>query len=120
METIFLYSIGTIFGVFLIYILGISIAPYLPDSVKNDHFECGLPPSSEMPQKANFNYFSFAIMFIVIDMAGLFFSIFIFTENRETLINLAIFSLILFVALSFAMKEYNRINTKNSKKRERI
>ncbi len=106
METVILYALGTFSGIFMIYLLGIMVAPYKPNKIKNDHFECGLPASSDVPQKANFNYFIFAIMFIIIDMAGLFFSLFVFSDNTHALKITAIFSGILFIAVTVAMKEY--------------
>jgi len=97
---------GLIGGIFLLYLLGIIVAPFNPGEVKNDHFECGLPPSSEMPTKANFNYFIFAIAFIVFDMAGLFFSLFVFANNPKALNWAMVFGVLLFAAITISMKEY--------------
>jgi len=106
METILIYASGILAGVLLLYFLGIIVAPFNPGEVKNDHFECGLPPSSEVPMKANFGYFIFAIAFIVFDMAGLFFSLFVFADNEISLQWAAVFGLLLFVAITISMKEY--------------
>jgi len=106
MVAILLFAIGILVGVFLLYLLGIIVAPYNPDEIKTDHFECGLPPSSEVPLKANFNYFIFAIAFIVFDMAGLFFSLFVFSSNPEALKIGIGFGLLLFTAITISMKEY--------------
>ncbi|EDM23228.1 NADH-quinone oxidoreductase subunit A [Caminibacter mediatlanticus TB-2] len=106
METILIYSAGLVAGVLLLYFLGIAVAPYNPGEIKNDHFECGLPPSSEVPLKANFGYFIFAIAFIVFDMAGLFFSLFVFADNEKALLWAMIFGILLFVAITVSMKEY--------------
>jgi len=106
MSTVLIFAVGITLGVLLLYLLGISIAPYRPGDVKNDHFECGLPPSSEVPMKANFGYFIFAIAFIVFDMAGLFFSLFVFSESKEALNMAMIFGLLLFAAITVSMKEY--------------
>ncbi len=107
-ETVFLYTLGTFVGIVAIYLLGTMVSPLRPNLVKNDHFECGLPASSSQPTKANFGYFIFAIMFIVIDMAGMFFSLFVFSKDNHALMIAAIFAGILFVALSVAMKEYRK------------
>jgi NADH-quinone oxidoreductase subunit A len=107
-ETVFLYALGSFLGVFAIYLLGVFVSPFRPNRIKNDHFECGLPSSSSMAQKANFGYFVFAILFIVIDMAGLFFSLFVFSNNTHALTMAALLAGILFVALSISMKEYKR------------
>ncbi|MRJ06723.1 MAG: NADH:ubiquinone oxidoreductase subunit A [Epsilonproteobacteria bacterium] len=109
MGIVALFAVGIFLGVVLLYILGISVAPYNPDEVKTDHFECGLPPSSEVPMKANFNYFIFAIAFIVFDMAGLFFSLFVFADNPNALKWGIGFGLLLFLALMISMKEYRNV-----------
>jgi NADH-quinone oxidoreductase subunit A len=106
MSTILIFVVGLLAGVVLLYLLGIGVAPYSPDSVKVDHFECGLPPSSEVPKKANFNYFIFAIAFIVFDMAGLFFSLFAFSESKTAMGWSIVFGLLLFAAITISMKEY--------------
>ena len=106
METIIIYAAGILAGVLLLYFLGIAVAPFNPGEVKNDHFECGLPPSSEVPMKANFGYFIFAIAFIVFDMAGLFFSLFVFADNPDALQWAMVFGLLLFAAITVSMKEY--------------
>ena len=109
METIVIFALGTLIGVMGLYFLSISVAPYNPNEIKNDHFECGLPPSSDVPQKAKFQYFIFAIAFIIFDMAGLFFSLFAFSDNKETLTIAAIFGFLLFIAISIGMKEYRHV-----------
>ena len=112
MGTILVYAAGIVAGVFLLYLIGISIAPLNPSDIKNDHFECGLPPSSEVPMKANFGYFIFAIAFIVFDMAGLFFSLFVFADSKEALNWAMVFGILLFAAITISMKEYR--NAKNT------
>jgi NADH-quinone oxidoreductase subunit A len=112
METILLYALGIFGGVFVLYLLGIMVAPYAPNDVKNDHFECGLPPSSEVPLKANFGYFIFAIAFIIFDMSGLFFSLFVFDSSEYALKIAMVFGVLLFAAITISMKEYR--HAKNS------
>ncbi len=106
MDIVLIYATGIGVGVIVLYLLGISVAPYKPNDIKNDHFECGLPPSSEVPLKANFGYFIFAIAFIVFDMAGLFFSLFVFADSKDAMKMAMIFGLLLFVAITVSMKEY--------------
>ena len=89
-----------------LYILGVLVAPYKPSKVKNEHFECGLPPSSSTPKKANFGFFMFAIMFIVADMTGLFFSLFVYAKDTHSQVIAAIFALIIASSVMIAMKEY--------------
>jgi len=106
MGTIMFFAAGILFGVILLYLIGIAVAPLNPSEIKNDHFECGLPPSSEVPMKANFGYFIFAIAFIVFDMAGLFFSLFVFADTTEALNWAMVFGILLFAAITISMKEY--------------
>jgi len=111
METVLLYALGILGGVFVLYLLGIMVAPYKPNDVKNDHFECGLPPSSEVPMKANFGYFIFAIAFIIFDMSGLFFSLFVFDGTAYSLKIAMVFGVLLFAAITISMKEYRHVKS---------
>ena len=106
MDNFFLYFIVATLAIFLIYFIGISIAPYKPEKVKSEHFECGLPPSSELPKRANFGFFVYAIIFVVVDMAGLFFTLFVFSNDAHSYKIASIFALILALGVSVAMKEF--------------
>jgi NADH-quinone oxidoreductase subunit A len=106
MGTVLFFAAGILLGIILLYLLGIAVAPLNPTEIKNDHFECGLPPSSEVPMKANFGYFIFAIAFIVFDMAGLFFSLFVFSNSKDALNWAMVFGILLFAAITISMKEY--------------
>ena len=101
------YGIGVTTAVLILYIIGLVLAPFKPDSVKNDHFECGLPASSSKPKKANFNFFVYAVMFIAADMTGLFFTLFVYGESKHSMIIASIFALVMAVGIIIAMKEYN-------------
>ncbi len=89
------------------YLFGIILAPYKPDDIKNTHFECGLPATKSKPKKANFSFFIYAIMFVVVDMTGLFFSLFVYAKSTHSLIIAGIFALIMAVVISIAMREFN-------------
>jgi len=93
-------------GILILYVVGILIAPYAPDKMKNTHFECGLPASSSNPKKANFGFFMFAIMFVIADMTGLFFSLFVYANDRHAQTIAAVFALIIALAITIGMKEY--------------
>ena len=94
------------FTVFVLYFIGILLAPYAPSKIKNEHFECGLPASSSQPKKANFSFFMFAIMFIIADMTGLFLTLFIYATTLHAQIIAIIFATIMAIAITLAMKEY--------------
>ncbi len=104
-ETFIIYSIGIMFSVFTIYFIGVLLAPFAPDSIKNEHFECGLPASSSTPKRANFGFFMFAIMFIVADMTGLFFTLFVYADNLHAQIIATVFALIMALVIGISMKE---------------
>lgn len=106
-ETFIIYAIGISLSVFFLYFIGILFAPFAPDGVKTDHFECGLPASSSTPKKANFGFFMFAIMFIVADMTGLFFTLFIYANDFHAQIIASVFAVIIAIAITLSMKEYN-------------
>jgi len=108
-ETFVIYTITVSIVVFLLYLLGVSLAPYMPNKIKNENFECGLPASSTTPKKANFGFFIYAIMFIVADMTGLFFTLFVYGTNKHTSIMAALFATIIALALTLAMQEHKRI-----------
>ena len=110
MEIFLVYSISVSVGVFLLYLLGISIAPYNPSDIKNEHFECGLPASSSTTKKANFGFFHYAIMFIVADMTGLFFTLFVFAKDTHSSIVGAIFATTMSLALTLATRELQKEN----------
>ena len=104
-ETFFIYAIGISIAVFLLYFLGIALAPYAPSKIKNEHFECGLPASASTPKKANFGFFIYAIMFIVADMTALFMALFVFGLNKQSSMMASAFALIMALAISLAMRE---------------
>jgi NADH-quinone oxidoreductase subunit A len=96
-------------GVFTLYFIGILLAPFAPTKIKSEHFECGLPASSTNPKKANFGFFMFAIMFIVADMTGLLFTLFVYADDLHSQIIATIFAVIMAVAISISMKEYSYV-----------
>ncbi|WP_457608342.1 NADH-quinone oxidoreductase subunit A [Nitratifractor sp.] len=108
MEEVAIYTVGLTLAVFLLYFIGVAIAPHDPDSVKNDHFECGLPASSDQPRRANYGFFAYAIFFVVADMTGLFFALFVYDLDRRGTTVAALFALLVAVAVSLAMWQMQR------------
>ena len=106
-ETFFVYMISVSLAVFLLYFLGIALAPYAPSKIKNEHFECGLPASASTPKKANFGFFIYAIMFIVADMTVLFFTLFVYGMDKHSVTIAALFALIMAIAIALATRELN-------------
>ena len=108
MEQFLVYAVGVTLAVFLLYFVGVALAPYDPGSVKNDHFECGLPAGSDQPRRANYGFFVYAIMFVVADMTGLFFTLFVFGAEGRTAVLAAAFALLMAVAVALASRELLR------------
>jgi NADH-quinone oxidoreductase subunit A len=104
-ESFFIYALGVSGGVFLLYFLGVSLAPYLPSKIKNEHFECGLPASASTPKKANFGFFVYAIMFIVADMSALFVALFVYGTDKHSSLTASAFVLILAFAITLSIRE---------------
>jgi len=104
-ETFFTYAVGVSGAVFLLYFLGIALAPYAPSAIKNEHFECGLPASASTPKKANFGFFIYAIMFIVADMTALFVALFVYGLDKHASMMASAFVLIMALAISLSMRE---------------
>ena len=107
-EIFLVYMLGIVAGVFLLYFLGVALAPYAPNAVKNEHFECGLPASASTPKKANFGFFIYAIMFIVSDMTGLFVALFVFGADKHSSMIASLFVLIMAAAISLAVRELQK------------
>ena len=105
LEIFLTYVIGVSAAVFLLYFLGVALAPYAPNTIKNEHFECGLPASASTPKKANFGFFIYAIMFIVADMTALFVALFVFGLDKDSSMIASAFVLIMALAISLAMRE---------------
>lgn len=60
-----------------------------------------------MPKKANFGFFMYAIMFVVADMTGLFFTLFVYAGDLHAQVIAALFAIIMAVAVMIAMKEFH-------------
>ena len=108
MEIFFIYALGVSGAIFLLYFLGVALAPYMPSKIKNEHFECGLPASASTPKKANFGFFIYAIMFIVADMSALFVALFVYNTEQHSSIMASIFVLILALAIVLSMRELEK------------
>lgn len=107
MDIFLLYTLGITLAVFALYFIGILLAPYAPGGVKDEHFECGLPAGASQPKRANFGFFTYAILFVIADMTGLFITLFVYADRPETRMTAAAFAVIMAVAVTIAMKEYS-------------
>ena len=88
------------------------VVPRNPGSVKNDIYECGMRPFREAWVQFNFHYYTFAILFVALDIMSIF--LFPWAANfgglaREVqiygLIAVVVFVLILVVGFVYAWKK---------------
>jgi len=114
-EIFSIYALGMSVAIFLLYFFGVSVAPYMPNKIKNEHFECGLPASASTPKKANFGFFIYAIMFIVADMTALFFSLFVFGLDKHSSMMASLFALVIALAIFLANEELKKGENENVK-----
>ena len=96
------------------------VIPKNPSQAKQDTYECGMKPFKEAWTQFNFHYYTFAILFVVMDVM----SVFIFpwaarfagsdadgiqvwdsTDQVSALIAITVFVLILLVGLVYAWKK---------------
>lgn len=117
-------NFGTL-GLFLIIAIGfpilligipfilkyVGVVPRKPGSVKNDTYECGMKPFKEAWVQFNFHYYTFAILFVALDIM----SVFLFpwaanfarngTPQVIGLVAVVVFVLILVVGFVYAWRK---------------
>ncbi len=94
------------------------VVPRNPSQAKQDTYECGMKPFREAWTQFNFHYYTFAILFVVMDImsviifpwASNFKSLFDEIENSRgdmiwALVSIVVFVLILLVGLVYAWKK---------------
>ncbi len=88
----------------LIWLMSVAIAPKNPHPVKEDTYECGLPAPEPIISSVNFQYYFYAIIFIAMDIAGVFFVLYtIGAGNPAYGWVFVLFALLLMVPLSYVM-----------------
>ena len=63
-------------GSFGLWVLSVAISPRDHHPVKEDTYECGLEAPKPIITSVNFQYYFYAIIFIALDTAGVFFILF--------------------------------------------
>ncbi len=93
----------------LLWLISISIAPRNPHPVKEDTYECGLPAPEPIISSVNFQYYFYAIVFIAMDIAGVFFVLYSIGKGDPKFGWIFIlFSLLLMIPLTYIMAGGNR------------
>ncbi|WP_457678295.1 NADH-quinone oxidoreductase subunit A [Thermovibrio sp.] len=104
---VFVAVIGVI-GV-LLWVMSVAVAPKNPHPVKEDTYECGLPAPEPIISSVNFQYYFYAIIFIAMDIAGVFFVLYSVGKGDPKFGWVFIlFSFLLMVPLSYIMIGGNR------------
>ncbi len=86
------------------YVLSVCISPNHPNPVKNDTYECGFPASKPIITNVNFQYYFYAIIFIIMDIASIGFMLYAIGDQpvREGIIY-ACFGSLLVVPILYVM-----------------
>jgi NADH-quinone oxidoreductase subunit A len=92
-----------------LWIFSILIAPRTPHPVKEDTYECGLPAPEPIISSVNFQYYFYAIIFIALDIAGVFFVLYsIGNGDPKFGWIFVLFTLLLMIPLTYIMVGGNR------------
>ncbi|ADU97459.1 NADH-ubiquinone/plastoquinone oxidoreductase chain 3 [Thermovibrio ammonificans HB-1] len=92
-----------------LWLLSVAVAPRDPHPVKEDTYECGLPAPEPIIASVNFQYYFYAIIFIAMDIAGVFFVLYSIGKGDPKFGWIFIlFSLLLMIPLSYIMVGGNR------------
>jgi len=87
-----------------LWLLSVAISPRSPHPVKEDTYECGLPAPEPIISSVNFQYYFYAIIFIAMDIAGVFFGLYAIGKGDPSFGWVFIlFSLLLMIPLSYVM-----------------
>lgn len=88
------------------------VIPSNPSSAKQDTYECGMKPFREAWTQFNFHYYTFAILFVVLDVMSVFlfpwaakFKTFDTGDMVSSLVAIVVFILILLIGFLYAWKK---------------
>ena len=91
-------------AVVALLVMSIAVAPRSPHPVKDDTYECGLPAVEPVVSKVNFQYYFYAIIFIALDTAVVFFILFACGGgNPNGAVPLLLFAVLLVLPLTYIM-----------------
>ncbi|MFH1328850.1 MAG: NADH-quinone oxidoreductase subunit A [Candidatus Bathyarchaeota archaeon] len=107
-----LLFIIAIVGVVLVILVSRWLSPFKPNPKKLSTYECGEIPEGEAMIQFRFQYYMFAIIFVVFDVVSIFLLIWAVSLPSLTVIaklQMAIFVGILVTGLSYALKKEAKI-----------
>jgi len=106
------YSLVAVFAVFaLLFPLGTFLATRFlrkdrPTPLKDLTYECGEVPEGEAMIQFHFQYYVFAIIFVVFDVAAIFLLLWALSSNVAWGSTVAFASILLFIAIMFIATNY--------------
>jgi len=88
----------------LLWLMSVAVAPRNPHPVKDDTYECGLPAPEPIISSVNFQYYFYAIIFIAMDIAGVFFVLYTIGDSNPAYgWFFVLFAFLLMIPLSYVM-----------------
>ena len=90
------------------YVLNRILSPRNPTPLKQTTYECGEQPIGEAQVSFHFQYFSFAIMFLVFDVAAVFILLWVLAFgdlSTPAQVGMLVFIGILFAATQYSLKK---------------
>jgi NADH-quinone oxidoreductase subunit A len=98
------FLIVMLFAGFSLWFISVMIAPKNSHPVKEDTYECGLPAPEPIISSVNFQYYFYAIIFIAMDIAAVFFVLYaVGRGNPQFGWIFILFSLILMMPLLYVI-----------------
>jgi NADH:ubiquinone oxidoreductase subunit 3 (subunit A) len=92
------FVVALILTAVLFWLISLLYAPKGESIAKEVPYECAVPPEGPMPKKSNYRYYFFGILFLTMDMVGMFIALEAITNGKNVWIYL-IFVLSLLVAI---------------------
>jgi NADH:ubiquinone oxidoreductase subunit 3 (subunit A) len=100
-------AIAVIFPI-LVYFITRLVRPDKPSPLKDTTYECGEVPEGEAQIQFNFQYYMFALIFVVFDVAAIFLMLMalVFTGLSDAAkVAIILFVAVLFVTTNYALKK---------------
>lgn len=77
------FVIALLLTAVLFWVISLLYAPKGESVAKHIPYECAVPPEGPMPKKSNFRYYFFGILFLIIDMVGMFIALEAITNGKN-------------------------------------
>jgi NADH:ubiquinone oxidoreductase subunit 3 (subunit A) len=77
------FVIALLLTAVLFWVISLLYAPKGGSVAKHIPYECAVPPEGPMPKKSNFRYYFFGILFLIIDMVGMFIALEAITNGKN-------------------------------------